>query len=80
MRCCYLMMDKSKISFFVLISNLQPLIPNNVFPFFCEKSCMEWLDSTFRNYFLISLYYVRNLGKTDLCNGYDALDKFVHLT
>lgn len=41
---------------------------------------MEWLDSTFRNYFLISLYYVRNLGKTDLSNGYDALDKFVHLT
>lgn len=41
---------------------------------------MEWLDSTFRNYFLISLYYVRNIGKTDLSNGYDALDKFVHLT
>lgn len=37
MRCCYLMMDKSKISFFVLISNLQPLIPNNVFPFFVRN-------------------------------------------
>lgn len=77
MRCCYLMMDKSKISFFVLISNLQPLIPNNVFPFFVRNLVWNGWIPLFET---ISLYYVRNLGKTDLCNGYDALDKFVHLT